>query len=90
MSHHPKRSPSPQTESELLAWNLGRNLSERAATPPPSGLEVIPEVGVWLTPRERQAVDRLGVLDFVEWAERGWQSRPQATEGVTNGDAQRE
>jgi hypothetical protein len=30
-------------------------------------------VGTWLTPEERQALDRLGPLDFIRWAQLGWE-----------------
>jgi hypothetical protein len=30
-------------------------------------------VGTWLTPAEGQALDRLGPLEFVRWAQLGWE-----------------
>lgn len=31
-------------------------------------------MGVWLTPEEKRALDRLGAPLFIEWAQRGWES----------------
>jgi hypothetical protein len=63
----------PWTQSETLAWNLGRDLTARAAEPPPPGTTMSEAVGTWLTPAEGQALDRLGPLEFVRWAQLGWE-----------------
>jgi hypothetical protein len=74
----------PQTQSETLAWNLGRDLEQRAGTDSPPGCSYSPEVSTWLTASERQAFDRLGPELFVAWAQQGWENRQQVRADSTD------